>query len=57
MLKARRWLEAFATSDNQLFEEIIPRYSCLLQIVTDNGTENENRVMRETLYRQFVRVC
>ena len=50
------WPEAFATPDKSadtivqlLLEEIIPRHSCPLQIVTDNGSENENRVMRETL--------
>ena len=32
-----------------LLEEIIPRYSTPLQIVSDNGSENVNRVMRHTL--------
>ena len=32
-----------------LLEEIIPRHSCPLQIVTEKGTENKNRVMRKTL--------
>ncbi|XP_060071985.1 uncharacterized protein LOC132551825 [Ylistrum balloti] len=50
------WPEAFAVPDKSaetiahlLIEEIFPRYGAPLQIVTDNGTENENRVMRETL--------
>ena len=50
------WPEAFAVPDktadtvaNLLIEEIYPRYGCPLQIVTDNGTENVNQVMRETL--------
>ena len=50
------WPEAFAVPDKTadtvvqlLAEQIIPRHSCPLQIVTDNGTENENKVMRETL--------
>ena len=50
------WPEAFAVPDKSantvvqlLTEEIIPRHSCPLQLVTDNGTENENQVMRETL--------
>ena len=29
-----------------LLEETIPRYSTPLQIVTDNGDENVNRVMK-----------
>ena len=46
MLETCGWLEAFATPEKsadtivQLLEEIIPRHSCPLQIVTDNGTEN-----------------
>ena len=32
-----------------LIEEFFPRHSCPLQIVTDNGSENENRIVRETL--------
>ena len=32
-----------------LLEELFPRHNCPLQIVTGNGTENENRVTRETL--------
>ena len=50
------WPEAFAVPDktadtvaNLLIEEIYPRYGCPLQIVTDNGTENVNQVIRETL--------
>ena len=47
------WPEACALSDKTagtvahlLVEEIIPRYSTPLQIVTDNGSENINRVMK-----------
>ena len=50
------WLEASAVPDknaetvvHSLLEEIIPRYSTHLQIVTDNGSENNNRVMKQTL--------
>ena len=32
-----------------ILEEIFPRFGCPLQIVTDNGTENVNRKVRETL--------
>ena len=32
-----------------LLKEILPRYSTPLQIVTDNGSENINRVMKHTL--------
>ena len=41
------WPEAFAVPDKSadtiaqlLIEEVIPRHSCPLQIVSDNGTEN-----------------
>ena len=50
------WPEDFAVPDKSaetvahlLLEEIIPRYSTPLQIVSDNGSENVNRVMRHTL--------
>jgi len=50
------WPEAFAVSDKTadtiaylFMEHIFPRYGCPLQLVTDNGTENCNRVMQETL--------
>ena len=50
------WPEAYAVPDKSadtaallLMEQIILRHSCPLQLVTDNGTENENRIMRETL--------
>ena len=50
------WPEAFAVPDktadtvaNLLIEEICPKYGCPLQIVTNNGTENVNNVIRETL--------
>ena len=48
--------EAFAVPDKcadtiayLLINEIFPRYGCMLELVTDNGTENVNRVVRETL--------
>merc|ERR1712121_435311 len=40
------------TADSVVFllqTEIIPRFSCPLVLVTDNGTENLNKAMRETL--------
>ena len=47
--------EAFSVPDKTaemvvhlLLEEIIPMYSTPLQIVTDNGSENINRVMKHT---------
>ena len=50
------WPEAFAVPDKTedtiahlLIEEIFPRFGCLLELVTDNGTENVNWVMKETL--------
>ena len=50
------WPEAFPvpdkTADNVahlLIEEIFPRYGSPLQIVTDNGTENVNKTMKEVL--------
>ena len=50
------WIEAFPvpdkTADSVVFllqTEIIPRFSCPLVLVTDNGTENLNKAMRETL--------
>ncbi|WAR29626.1 LOW QUALITY PROTEIN: POL-like protein [Mya arenaria] len=32
-----------------LIDEIFPRYSCRLEILSDNGSENVNRVVKETL--------
>ena len=32
-----------------LLEEIFPRFSCPLRVVSDNGTENINQIVRETL--------
>ena len=32
-----------------IIEQICPRFGCPLQIVSDNGTENVNKVMKETL--------
>ena len=50
------WPEAFPIPDKTgetishlLLEEIFPRYGACLQIVTDNGSEFENRVVNETL--------
>lgn len=50
------WPEAFAVPDKTadtvahlLIEEIFPRFGCPLQIVTDNGSENVNKVVRETM--------
>ena len=50
------WPEAFAvpdkTADNVahlIIEEIFPRFGCPLELVTDNGSENINKVVRETL--------
>ena len=48
--------QGFAVSDRTdeavvhlLLEEIIPRCSAPLQIVTDTGSENINRAMKHTL--------
>ena len=50
------WPEAFAVPDNSaetvvylVLDEIIPRHSSPLQIVTDKCTENINKVMKYTL--------
>ena len=50
------WPEAFAVPDKTAdtiahppIEEIFPRFGCPLELVMDNGTENVNRVMKETL--------
>lgn len=50
------WPEAFSVPNKEastvahlLMEEIFPRFGCPLQIVTDNGTENVNRVMKEVM--------
>ena len=50
------WPEAFAVPDKTadtvahlLIEEIFPRFGCPLQIVTDNGTENVNKVVKDTM--------
>ena len=50
------WPEVFAGPDKSaetvvhlVLDEIIPRHSTPLQIVTDNGTENMNKVMKYTL--------
>ncbi len=48
------WPEAFAIPDKSaqsiahiLVDEIFPRFGCPCEIVTDNGPENENQVMKE----------
>ena len=50
------WPEAFAVPDKTaetvahlIIEEIFPRFGCVMELVTDNGSENVNRVVRETL--------
>lgn len=50
------WPEAFPTPDKNastiaslVLEEIFPRFGSCLVMVTDNGTENDNRIMREVL--------
>ena len=50
------WIEAFPvpdkTADSVIYllqTEIIPRFSCPLVLVTDNGGENVNKAMKETL--------
>lgn len=50
------WPEAFSVPDKTadtvahlLIEEIFPRFGCPLQIVSDNGTENVNKIVKETL--------
>ena len=49
--------EAFAVPDKSadniahlIIDEIFPRYGAPLEIVSDNGSENVNRVVRETLH-------
>ena len=50
------WIESFATADKSgdtvlylLMSEIFPRFGCPLVLVTDNGGENVNKAMKETL--------
>ena len=50
------WPEAFAVPDKTadtiahlIIEEIFPRFGCPLELVTDNGSENVNRVVKDTL--------
>ena len=52
------WPKAFAVPDKTadtvaqlIIEEIYPRHGCALQIVSDNGAENVNRTVKETLAR------
>ena len=52
------WPEAFAVLDKTadtvaqlIIEEIYPRHGCALQTVSDNGAENVNRTVKETLAR------
>ena len=53
----RNWPEAFAVSDKMaqaiadlILTEIFSRYGAPLQLVSDNGKENVNEVLRETLH-------
>ena len=48
------WPEAFAIPDKSaqsvahiLVDEIFPWFGCPCEVITDNGTENENQVMKE----------
>ena len=48
--------EAFAVTDETadtvaqlIIEEIFPRHGCALQIVSENGFENVNRIVKKTL--------
>ena len=48
------WPEAFAIPDKSaqsvahiLVDEILPRFGCPCEVITDNGTENGNQVMKE----------
>ena len=50
------WPEAFAVPDKNaetiadlIIDQIFPRFGSCLQLVADNGTENVNKVVRETL--------
>lgn len=50
------WPEAYAVPDKTaatiahlIIEEIFPRHGAPMEIITDNGTENENRTVKETL--------
>ena len=50
------WLEAYAVANKKaqnvaslILTEIFPRYGAPLEIVTDNGAENVNEIMREIM--------
>ena len=52
------WPEAFSVPDKTaetvadlIIDNIFPRFGSCLQLVTDNGTENVNRIVKETLDR------
>ena len=51
-----RWPETFAVPDKkaqtvagQLLTDIIPRFGTPLELVSDNGPENVNKIMRQTV--------
>ena len=56
------WPEAFAVPDKTaetvahlIIDEILSRFGCVMELVTDNGSENVNRVVRETLDNSNIR--
>ena len=53
------WAEVFPYRDKSvetvahlIIDEIIPRHSTPLQIVSDNGSENVNKVIKHTLKKK-----
>ena len=58
------WPEAFPVPDKStetvahlIIDEIIPRHSTPLQIVSDNGCENVNKVIKHTLQENNISPC
>ena len=47
ILAGRKLLHFPNKSAQILVDEIFPRFGCPCEVVTDNGTENENQVMKE----------